>query len=97
MPIDPTGYWEVYKTAGMAGLFLVMYTVTIWTFIKFLREQIKKREDTIQQVTEALAQTVRVADDNKKLCESIKAMTEAKMKLDAEFMAFLKGRDSVDK
>jgi hypothetical protein len=97
MPPDPTPWLELYRNYGTAGLFLVMYLVTIFTFIKFLREQIKNREDNIRQVADAFARAAQVADDNKKLCEGIKVMTEAKMRQDSEFMAFLKGRDSVDR
>lgn len=87
--------YSVYRDAGVAALFIVMYLSTVWAFIKFLRDQLAQQAVMIAQVTAQCQQVSRVCDDYKKVCEDLKKTLEEKIRQDCEFMAFLKGRDSM--
>jgi hypothetical protein len=89
-----TGY-SVYRDAGVAALFIVMYLSTIYTFIKFMREQLAQQATMIAQMNAAVQQVAQVCHDYKKVCEDLKRTLDEKIKQDCEFMAFLKGRDSM--
>lgn len=91
--MDPLESVKIYKDFGVAALFIVMYTVTVWFLIRYLIKQGRERDQLIREVVKALESSASSMNKNTEVMTQVKASTDENIRMSVEFVSFLKGRD----
>jgi len=94
--MDPATGLEVYKTYGVAGLFIVMYLATIWLFIADLKSQREKFAEMTKQMVEALNSSAMANIKTSDILSEVKKSLDENSNKMSEFIAYLRGRDEGD-
>ena len=86
--------WQVYRDFGVAGLFILLYLSTVIAFVKDLKEQRKTQSDMVERVIKSMESSAAVTGQCVEVLKEVRQVTSESTKQNAEFLSYLKGRDS---
>jgi DNA-binding MarR family transcriptional regulator len=91
--MGPSDAVAIYKEAGIAVLFIVMYLTTLIFFIRDLREQRVVAQATTEKMIKALESSEHTSKQAIESMEQVNSTLQLNARQTAEFIAYLEGRD----
>lgn len=86
--------WQIYRDAGVAALFILLYVTTLKMFITDLKEQRKQGIENTEKVIKALETSSTAMANSTFVLREAKSSIEQNTRQTAEFVAYIKGRDA---
>jgi hypothetical protein len=91
--MGPSDAVAIYKEAGIAVLFIVMYLTTLVVFIRDLREQRTAAQANTEKMIKALESSENINKQAIECMEQVDSTLQLNARQTSEFIAYLEGRD----
>jgi len=91
--MSPVDAVTIYRDAGVAALFIVLYLTTLYFFIRDLREQRVAAHVNAEKMVKALENSERTTQQAIECMNQVKETISLHATQTAEFIAYLEGRD----